>query len=176
MDISSRMLSKFRPKILSLEYSDKLVNRHLFSENLFLADNGSMYFWDWKTGYNFQRTQAAVQPGSLDSEAGIFSMTFDMSGSRLITTEADKTIKIYKEDDTAVSFSFLPSSDISDWEFVIRNNLPKALFVLSEYGIRNVCKDISEDHCFTVLWEFKCNHMLKASLLAKSFKHLKIGP
>lgn len=45
--------------------------------------------------------QAAVQPGSMDSEAGIFSMTFDQSGSRLITTEADKTIKIYREDDTA---------------------------------------------------------------------------
>lgn len=39
----------------------------------------------------------------MDSEAGIFSMTFDQSGSRLITTEADKTIKIYKEDESAVS-------------------------------------------------------------------------
>jgi hypothetical protein len=47
--------------------------------------------------------QAPVQPGSMDSESGIFSMIFDQSGSRLITTEADKTIKIYKEDDTAVS-------------------------------------------------------------------------
>ncbi|XP_055625872.1 pleiotropic regulator 1 [Toxorhynchites rutilus septentrionalis] len=65
------------------------------------GDNGTMFFWDWRTGYNFQRFQAAVQPGSMDSEAGIFSMTYDMSGSRLITTEADKTIKIYKEDDQA---------------------------------------------------------------------------
>jgi pleiotropic regulator 1 len=65
------------------------------------ADNGTMYFWDWKTGYNFQKFQAPVQPGSLDSEAGIFQMKFDLSGSRLITCEADKTIKIYKEDDTA---------------------------------------------------------------------------
>uniref|UniRef100_A0A8D8CSL1 Pleiotropic regulator 1 n=2 Tax=Culex pipiens TaxID=7175 RepID=A0A8D8CSL1_CULPI len=65
------------------------------------GDNGTMFFWDWRTGYNFQRFQAAVQPGSMDSEAGIFSMTFDVSGSRLITTEADKTIKIYKEDDEA---------------------------------------------------------------------------
>lgn len=47
--------------------------------------------------------QAPVQPGSMDSESGIFSMIFDQSGSRLLTTEADKTIKIYKEDDTAVS-------------------------------------------------------------------------
>jgi len=65
------------------------------------ADNGTLHFWDWKTGYNFQRFQAPVQPGSLDSEAGIFQMTFDHSGSRLITCEADKTIKIYKEDDSA---------------------------------------------------------------------------
>ncbi|KAK3597718.1 hypothetical protein CHS0354_040094 [Potamilus streckersoni] len=65
------------------------------------ADNGSMYFWDWRTGYNFQRIQASVQPGSIDSEAGIFAMAFDQSNSRLITAEADKTIKIYKEDETA---------------------------------------------------------------------------
>ncbi|XP_050348654.1 pleiotropic regulator 1 [Nymphalis io] len=65
------------------------------------GDNGTMYCWDWRTGYNFQRLQSAVQPGSMDSEAGIFAMTFDHSGSRLITAEADKTIKIYREDDSA---------------------------------------------------------------------------
>lgn len=69
------------------------------------GDNGTLLFWDWRTGYNFQRLQAPVQPGSMDSEAGIFSMTFDHSGTRLITTEADKTIKIYKEDDTATEES-----------------------------------------------------------------------
>ena len=62
-----------------------------------------MHFWDWTSGYCFQRVQAQVQPGSLDSEAGIYAVQFDMSGSRLITAEADKTIKVYKEDDTAVS-------------------------------------------------------------------------
>ena len=73
------------------------------SDNVLVTggDNGTMYFWDWKTGYNFQRFQATVQPGSLDSEAGVFAMTFDQSQSRLITCEADKTVKIYKEDDTA---------------------------------------------------------------------------
>lgn len=69
------------------------------------GDNGTMHFWDWKTGYNFQRLQGTAQPGSLDSECGIFAMTFDQSSSRLITCEADKTIKIYKEDDQAVSNS-----------------------------------------------------------------------
>ncbi|XP_075716445.1 pleiotropic regulator 1 isoform X1 [Rhinoderma darwinii] len=65
------------------------------------ADNGTMHLWDWRTGYNFQRIHAAVQPGSLDSESGIFACTFDQSESRLITAEADKTVKVYREDDTA---------------------------------------------------------------------------
>lgn len=49
--------------------------------------------------------QSQVQPGSIDSEAGIFALAFDRSGSRLISCEADKTIKIFKEDETAVSRS-----------------------------------------------------------------------
>ncbi|KAF2077987.1 hypothetical protein CYY_000711 [Polysphondylium violaceum] len=65
------------------------------------ADNGSMQFWDWKTGHCFQKNQSIVQPGSLDSEAGIFAMSFDKTGTRLITCEADKTIKFYKEDENA---------------------------------------------------------------------------
>jgi len=69
------------------------------------ADNGSLHFWDWKTGYNFQRLQTIPQPGSIDPEMGIYAMTFDHSGSRLITCEADKTIKIYKEDETATEES-----------------------------------------------------------------------
>uniref|UniRef100_A0A8C4TJG8 Pleiotropic regulator 1 n=1 Tax=Erpetoichthys calabaricus TaxID=27687 RepID=A0A8C4TJG8_ERPCA len=66
-----------------------------------LADNGTIHLWDWRTGYNYQKIHAAVQPGSLDSESGIFACVFDHSESRLITAEADKTIKVYKEDDTA---------------------------------------------------------------------------
>ena len=69
-----------------------------------VADNGSMFFWDWRSGYNFQKLQTQVQPGSIDSEAGIFDVQFDHSGARLLTAEADKTIKIYKEDDSAVSW------------------------------------------------------------------------
>ena len=33
--------------------------------------------------------------------AGFFASTFDRTGTRLITGEADKTIKIWKEDETA---------------------------------------------------------------------------
>lgn len=75
----------------------------LNEENVLVSggDNGSLFFFDWKTGYNFQRLQTQIQPGSIDSEAGIYGSSFDKSGSRLVTCEADKTIKIYKEDDEA---------------------------------------------------------------------------
>merc|ERR1719354_1379236 len=53
------------------------------------GDNGSMHFWDWKTGYNFQIGKTKPQPGSLENEAGVYSSLFDRSGSRLITGEAD---------------------------------------------------------------------------------------
>jgi pleiotropic regulator 1 len=44
------------------------------------GDNGTLSFWDYETGYCFQRTETIVQPGSLDAEAGIFAMAFDLSG------------------------------------------------------------------------------------------------
>ena len=65
------------------------------------ADNGSISFWDYGTGHCFQQSQTIVQPGSLDAEAGIFASAFDLSGSRLITCEADKSIKIWKENEEA---------------------------------------------------------------------------
>lgn len=68
------------------------------------GDNGMFRFCDWKTGYCFQEERTIVQPGkrdglseeigSLDSEAGIFASTFDLTGTRLITCEADKSIKV----------------------------------------------------------------------------------
>ncbi|EPZ33559.1 Ribosomal protein S6e domain-containing protein, partial [Rozella allomycis CSF55] len=75
------------------------------------GDNGSMHFWDWKSGYNFQTMETIVQPGSLDAEAGIFASTFDKTGLRLLTCEADKTIKIYKEDELAT-----PESHPIQWK------------------------------------------------------------
>lgn len=65
------------------------------------ADNGTLFFWDWRTGYNFQRLASPVQRGSIESEAGILAMTFDRSGSRLITGESDKSIKMFREDPNA---------------------------------------------------------------------------
>ena len=65
------------------------------------ADNGTMNFWDYTTGHCFQKTETMAQPGSLDAENGIFAAEFDLTGTRLITGEADKTIKIWKQNDEA---------------------------------------------------------------------------
>jgi pleiotropic regulator 1 len=58
------------------------------------ADNGSLHFWDYKSGHAFQTHQTVPQPGSLDAESGIFAMSFDQTGSRLLTAETDKSIKV----------------------------------------------------------------------------------
>jgi pleiotropic regulator 1 len=44
------------------------------------GDNGSLSFWDYATGYRFQTALSRPQPGSLDSEAGIYAATFDQTG------------------------------------------------------------------------------------------------
>jgi pleiotropic regulator 1 len=68
--------------------------RILLNEDRLIADNGSMTFWDYATGTPFQNMEDIPQPGSLEAEAGIFCSTFDMTGTRLITGGADKTIKV----------------------------------------------------------------------------------
>lgn len=90
--------------IQNLNGHDAIVNAMAVNDDGVLVsggDNGSLHFWDWRTGYNFQRYQSLAQSGSIESENGIFALAFDQSGSRLITGEADKTIKVYKEDETA---------------------------------------------------------------------------
>lgn len=90
--------------IQNLDGHDAIVNALAINDDNVLVsggDNGSMHFWDWRTGYNFQRLQSMAQSGSIDSECGIFALAFDQSSSRLISGEADKTIKIYKEDENS---------------------------------------------------------------------------
>lgn len=70
------------------------------------SDNGLLNFWDYKSGYNFQQIESKEQSGSLSAEAGIFAIKFDHSSTRMITAECDKTIKMWKEDDTATPESF----------------------------------------------------------------------
>ncbi|XP_020571469.1 protein pleiotropic regulatory locus 1 [Phalaenopsis equestris] len=88
-----------------LSQQKSIVNAVAVNEDGILAtagDNGSLWFWDWKSsGHCFQQAQAIVQPGSLDSEACIYALSYDMSGTRLVTCEADKTIKMWKEDEMA---------------------------------------------------------------------------
>ena len=66
------------------------------SEGVFFSggDNGSLTLWDWNTGTAFQNMDDIPQPGSLEAEAGVFCSTFDVTGTRLITGGADKTIKV----------------------------------------------------------------------------------
>ncbi|TDH67372.1 hypothetical protein CCR75_007930 [Bremia lactucae] len=77
------------------------------------GDNGSMRFWDYQTGYCFQSHTTKAQPGSLDSETGIFASTFDRTGLRFITCEADKTIKMWQEDSSASEESH--AIDMDQW-------------------------------------------------------------
>lgn len=60
------------------------------------GDDGRICVWDWKTGALSQELMNALQPGSLEAEAGVLSCTFDQTGMRLFTGNVDKTIKVYK--------------------------------------------------------------------------------
>lgn len=82
-------------------------NLRVNAENVMFSggDNGSVAFWDWKTGHRFQYEDSIAQPGSLDAEAGIMSAMFDHTGMRLITGEADKTIKVWRQDENATEES-----------------------------------------------------------------------
>lgn len=46
----------------------KWVRHHHFQLKLFYlcvteGDNGSIWFWDWKSGHSFQQSETIVQPG-----------------------------------------------------------------------------------------------------------------
>ena len=57
-----------------------------------------------------------IQPGSLDAEAGVFASTFDRTGLRLITCNADKTIHIYGQDEEATE-----ETHPMDWKPTLKN-------------------------------------------------------
>ncbi len=82
-----------------LSQQRSIVNTLALNEDGVLVsggDNGSLWFWDWKSGHCFQQQDTIAQPGSLESEAGIYAASFDQTGSRLVTCEADKTIKMWR--------------------------------------------------------------------------------
>ena len=71
-----------------LQQQRAIINCMAVNEDGVLAsggDNGSLWMWDWRSGNSFQQQDSIVQPGSLDSEAGIYAMSYDMSGSRCVS-------------------------------------------------------------------------------------------
>jgi pleiotropic regulator 1 len=68
------------------------------SDNVMVSggDNGNIWFWDYTTGNCLMQRQSIPQPGSLESEAAVLACSFDTTGSRLMTCQADKSIKMWK--------------------------------------------------------------------------------
>lgn len=66
------------------------------------SDQGHIHFWDWNTGQKFQTIETIPQPGSLSSEKAIYCCKLDMSETRLLTAECDKTIKVWREQSSAI--------------------------------------------------------------------------
>ena len=108
----------FKHNMLSKQRS--IVNALAVSEDDVVVsggDDGSLWFWDYNSGHCFQKSQAKVQPGSMESEAGVCAAAFDKTGTRRITVEADKTIKMWKQDEDASetthpSLPFVPPKDM----------------------------------------------------------------
>ena len=89
-------------------------------------------FWDYHSGNRFQDEQTIVQPGSLESEAGINCMTFDMSGSRLITGEVDKTIK--RESLPSVNALYAFERTVKEGRLACRSLCQDLLFAVAVYS------------------------------------------
>lgn len=67
------------------------------------AEGGGMRFYDWSTHTLYQHGSTVSVPGTLPGEGGILCCTFDRSGQRLLTGEGDKTIKMWREEETPAS-------------------------------------------------------------------------
>ncbi|EDO17147.1 hypothetical protein Kpol_1072p17 [Vanderwaltozyma polyspora DSM 70294] len=88
--------------------SSGIINSLSINQDGVLAagcDNGTLAFYDFKSGHKYQSLESPAVAGSLESERGILSSTFDQSGLRLITGGVDKSIKIWKQDDLATEVS-----------------------------------------------------------------------
>lgn len=70
------------------------------------GDDGSLECWDWAGQRLLQSTRTISQPGSLEAaETGILAATFDRTGTRLLTGEVDKTIKVWWSSEEAEDLS-----------------------------------------------------------------------
>ena len=96
---------EFERNFVSTDPANVVINcSAVRDDGLFVTglDNGKLGLYDWDTGKQFQEIHTPPQPGSLDCENAIFDIKFDLSGTRIITAECDKTIKLYREDELAV--------------------------------------------------------------------------
>ncbi|PRT56732.1 Pre-mRNA-splicing factor PRP46 [Wickerhamiella sorbophila] len=59
------------------------------------GDDGTLNFYDYNTMEMVFQTQTTPVPGSIAEESGILCSSFDKSGIRLLTGEADKSIKVW---------------------------------------------------------------------------------
>ncbi|KPA81548.1 hypothetical protein ABB37_03892 [Leptomonas pyrrhocoris] len=70
------------------------------------SQDGELAFYDWncpqprrvagKHYAPYQWTKTKPLPGTLNGEGGINGMTYDVSGTRLITVESDKSVKMWR--------------------------------------------------------------------------------
>lgn len=65
-----------------------------------------MTFWGWDAAAALQTIQTAAQPESLAVEADVFATECAVNGSRLLTAEADKTIKMWNAVDGATKADY----------------------------------------------------------------------
>ncbi|QLL30958.1 hypothetical protein HG536_0A07730 [Torulaspora globosa] len=65
------------------------------------GDDGTLSFYDYKSGHKYQSVRTKQVPGSSESERGILCSSFDRTGLRLITGETDRSIKIWKQNPDA---------------------------------------------------------------------------
>ncbi len=88
-----------------------IINTLACSQHYWLfsgGDGGSLVLYDWQSGRRFSTGRTMPQPGSLDSESCVLAAAFDVTGTRLITCEADTSIKIWMEDPQAAELSSHP--------------------------------------------------------------------
>lgn len=67
-------------------HGGKLVNVIYVNEDVVLesgGDDGMVGFWDYYYAHRFDEVQSQVAPGSLEYDAGIYSLAFYKTGSRL---------------------------------------------------------------------------------------------
>ncbi|KEG12825.1 pleiotropic regulator 1 [Trypanosoma grayi] len=62
------------------------------------SQEGRLAFYDWSHARRppFQLTKTRSIPGTLPGEGGINCVVFDASGSRMITAESDKSVKVWR--------------------------------------------------------------------------------